>query len=48
MIKAEAIIPDLHDKIENSNIKKTSYIVHFQSPGFLSPELKRKSENGLT
>ena len=40
IIKATAIIPDLHDKIENSNYKKTTYILHFKSPGFLSPELE--------
>ena len=40
IIKAEAIISDLHDKIENSNFKKTTYILHFKSSGFLSPELE--------
>ena len=35
IIKAEATIP------ENSNFKKTTYILHlFESPGFLSPELE--------
>ena len=32
LIRAEAIIPDLHDKIKNSNFKK--------SPVFLFPELE--------
>ena len=40
IIKSEAIIPDLLDKIENSNFKKTTSILHFKSPGFLSPELE--------
>ena len=40
-MKAEAIIPDLHDKIENSNFKKTTSILHFKSPGFLSPEMRK-------
>ena len=40
IIKTEAIIPDLHDKIENSNFKKTTSIFHFKSPGFFSPELE--------
>ena len=36
IIKAEAIISDLH-KIENSCFKKTTYyILHFKSPGLLS------------
>ena len=40
IIKAEAIIPDLHDKIQNNNFKKTTDILHFKSQGFLSPELE--------
>ena len=39
-MKAEAIIPDLHDQIENINFKKTTYILHLKTPGFLSPELE--------